>query len=208
MPPTSTPVSAAASATTRACDVATLVAINNASRGTHRRQDVRDRPPHLGTQRPGRCRSPARAHVSTVPRQPAGEAPHRVTTHRRAMGGGEAVEALSTQVDRDGSGWRLQRARTTPASTPINDLHPAITGNGVRDQRSGGGDKHVLIRRQLPRLVTTIIAPSLSLGTASRPRRWRGREGTRRRGGDGCGRRAWSRRRRGALGGLGAGGRG
>jgi hypothetical protein len=61
------------------------------------------------------------------------------------MGGGEVVEALPTQVDRDGSGWRLQRARTTPASTPINDLHPTIIGNGVRDQQSGGGDKHILI---------------------------------------------------------------
>jgi hypothetical protein len=166
MPPTSAPVSAAArartNATTRTCDVATFVAVSNAFRGTHRRQGVGDRPPHLGPQRLGRCRPPVRAHVSTVPLQPVGEAPHRTTAHRRAMGGGEIVEALPTQVDKDRSGWRLQRAGTAPASTSTNDLHPAIAGNGVRDQRCGG-DKHVLIRRQPPRLVTAIIAPSLGL---------------------------------------------
>jgi hypothetical protein len=192
MPPSSAPVFAAARArtiaTSRTCDVATLVAVSNAFRGSHGRQGVGDRPPHLGPQRLGRCRPPARAHVSTVPRQPVGEAPHRTTTHRRAMGGGETVEALPTHVDRDRSGWRLRRAGTAPASTPTNDRHPAIAGNGVRDQRCGG-EKHVLIRRQPHRLVTAIITPSLGLGTTNRPRSWRG-EGSRRRGGEGCGRRA------------------
>jgi hypothetical protein len=81
-----------------------------------------------------RCRPPARAHVSTVPRQPAEEAPHQTTTHRHVMGGGETIEALPTQVGKDRPGWSLRRAGKAPASTPTNDRHPAITGNGVRQE--------------------------------------------------------------------------
>jgi hypothetical protein len=90
------------------------------------------------------------------------------------MRGGEAIETLSTQVDRDGPGWRLQRARTMPASTMIDDRHPVIPGNGVSGKGGGGGgDEHILIRRQPTIMVATTIASTLGLGTASRQRRWR-----------------------------------
>jgi hypothetical protein len=56
-------------------------------------------------------------------------------------------------------------------------------------------------------MVATIITPTLGLGTASRQRSRRegGGGGTRRWGVEDCGRRAWSRRRRGAVAGLNAG---
>jgi hypothetical protein len=151
---------------------------------------------------------PARAHVSTVPQQPTDEAPHRPTTHHRAMRGGEAIETLPTQVGRDGPVQRLQQARTTPASTMIDYRHPVITSNGVSGEvGGGGGDKHILVRRQPTIIVATTIAPMLGLGTANRQRsRRKGGGGrTRRWGGEDCGRRAWSRRRRGAVAGLSAG---
>jgi hypothetical protein len=143
-----------------------------------------------------------------VPQQPTDEAPHRPTTHHRAMRGGEAIETLPTQVGRDGPVQRLQQARTTPASTMIDYRHPVITSNGVSGEvGGGGGDKHILVRRQPTIIVATTIAPMLGLGTANRQRsRRKGGGGrTRRWGGEDCGRRAWSRRRRGAVAGLSAG---
>jgi hypothetical protein len=127
------------------------------------------------------------------------------------MRGGEAIETLPTQVGRDGPVQRLQRARTTPASTTIDHRHPVITSNGVSGEGGGGrGDEHILERRQPTIMVATIIAPTLGLGTASRQRSRRegGGGGTQRWGGEDCGRRAWSRRRRGAGAGLSTGKKG
>jgi hypothetical protein len=165
-----------------------------------------DRAPHHGTSWSRRCCPPARAHVSMVPQQPTNEAPHRPTTHHRAMRGGETIETLSTQVGRDGPVQRHQRARTTPASTTIDDRQPVITSNRVSGEGGGGGDEHILVRRQPTIMVATTIAPTLGLGTARRQRSRRegGGGGSRRWGGEGCGRRAWSKRRRGALASLSA----
>jgi hypothetical protein len=139
-----------------------------------------------------------------VPRQPAEETSHRTATDNRTVGRRETVETFATQVGRDRPGGRLRRTRTALTSMTIHDRNPTISRNVIKgglDGRDGGGDQHIPIRRLPPSRAATIITPALGLGTSSRKGVRRG-EGPRRMGGRCCGRRAWGRRRREALGGF------
>jgi hypothetical protein len=125
-----------------------------------RRRRLMDGAPHKDALVLERRRPSARAHVSTVPRQPAKKAAYLTTTADCTMRRGKAIEAPPPQVDRSSLGGRearvtkitLASTKIPEACTTILDSHPTVAINLSSRMMDGGsgGKQHLFVRGLRP----------------------------------------------------------
>jgi hypothetical protein len=147
-PPSRTTTSTPSSSATRNSIDETSRILHSAPNGLHRRCPLGDRMPHLDTTMTKHLCPPTRAHVSTVPRQLATEAPHLLMTNGYSMRWREAIKALSPQINGHRIREGLRMGGAPPTSTMAKNLHPAITILPARrrDDRALGRYHNVLVR--------------------------------------------------------------